>query len=471
MSLPLVSILIPTYNGQRFLRETLRSALGQTHRNIEVVVGDDASTDQTATILAEAAAADPRVRVIRHERNIGAYRAPGALLEHARGEYIKYLLHDDLLAPNCVHVLLKGMRSPTVSLAFTHRSAIGEDSEPIAEHEFLRLATAPGPLDGRQLGDFMLENLKNVVGEVTTCMFRRRDVDLEWLWQVDGRRLAGLGDLSLWLRLLRQGSAYYDPRTLSSFRIHGDQQSRVARVQAGAALDWPRLIDWGRRQGFLSGEGQELRAHTRALASAATMHAPLHASPDGTLPLEAVFLSTVRLLELRQHVPTDVTRPLLERAHGATTLARLSQQLDVWSQTFPMALAAPALCAAEVDATVEAFRQAQAAGAAERFLLAVDESHLREMASLVETAIERGSDIDIEVVPTSAPAALLTSDWLAVAPRDSTWHEGRTAVWTVERSAWESPEPGTPEADAVLGHGPIEGLGDSVVAGPASTDP
>jgi hypothetical protein len=435
VSLPLVSILIPTYNGQRFLRETLRSALTQTHKNIEVVVGDDASTDQTAAILAEAAAADARVRVIRHESNVGPYLAPGALLPHARGEYIKYLLHDDLLAPGCLHALLKGMRSPDVTLAFSHRSAIDEAGQPIPGIDFVRLGTDAGPLNGRQLGDFTLENLNNVIGEVTTCLFRRRDVDPEWLWQVDGRRMAALGDLSLWLRLLSKGDAWYEPRTLSSFRRHGDQQSTVTRVRAGAAQDWPRLIDWARRQGFLTDPGQELRAHTRALVNAATVHVPLHADADGTLPLEAVFLSTSRLLELRGRGPAEAGVPLVDRAHGTAGLNHFSQELDVWSRTFPQALAAPALDPAEVDATVDAFRQITAAGAATRLLLAVGAAELEDMLPLVESAIAKGADVDIEVAPTDEPATLLTHDWLAVAPRGSAWHEGRTAVWTFDPPA------------------------------------
>jgi glycosyltransferase involved in cell wall biosynthesis len=431
MSLPLVSILIPTYNGERFLRETLRSALDQTHRNIEVVVADDASTDSTPEILAEFAAADPRVRVIRHERNLGAYENPGAVLRHARGEFIKYLLHDDLLAPNCVHVLLKGMRSPDVSLAFSHRQLVSEDGAPVAGHEFPKVATSARTVSGRELGDFCLENLTNVIGEVTTCMFRRGDVDLHWLWQVDDRRMAALGDLSLWLRLLSRGGAFYDPRTLSSFRVHSGQQSRLTRIRAGASRDWPILIDWARRHGFLRGPGQELRAHSRALLNAASVHSKLHAETDGSTPLEAVFLSAARLLELRGAAPaSDVSSPLPERGHAPAVLEAFSQQLDVWSPTSTLALAVPALDAVEVDATVDAFRAMEDSGAADRFVLAVSDDRLAEMAPLAESALARGRDIDVELAPTDDPAALLTERWIAVAPHGATWHGGRAAVWT-----------------------------------------
>jgi cellulose synthase/poly-beta-1,6-N-acetylglucosamine synthase-like glycosyltransferase len=76
VSAPLVSILVPTYNGERFLRLALRSALDQSYRDIEVIIGDDASTDGTADVLASVAAADARVRVVRHDTNVGATRTP-----------------------------------------------------------------------------------------------------------------------------------------------------------------------------------------------------------------------------------------------------------------------------------------------------------------------------------------------------------------------------------------------------------
>src|SRR3954447_6252717 len=73
---PLVSVLVPTYNGERFLRSALRSALEQSYRNLEIVVVDDGSTDRTPDILAATATADDRVRVVRRERNAGAYDNP-----------------------------------------------------------------------------------------------------------------------------------------------------------------------------------------------------------------------------------------------------------------------------------------------------------------------------------------------------------------------------------------------------------
>ncbi|MCA0144467.1 glycosyltransferase family 2 protein [Blastococcus sp. LR1] len=329
MADPLVSILIPTYNGERFLKRALASALDQSLTDIEVVVADDASTDSTPQILAAAAAADPRVRIIRHEENVGAYDNPRTLLEAARGEFVKFLLHDDLLMRDCVKELVRGMQATEGStIAFSRRSIVGEDGRPLPDGVKAPLVDRAGPLDGRELGDLMLSNCVNVIGEMTTVLFRRADVDPGHLWEADGRRLAAMGDLYLWLSLLARGSAYYSPRTLSSFRLHGAQRSSdQVRVLRGA-LDWPVLVDWGRRAGFLADPAQQRAAFGKALRIAADNYVVLPPNAGSVAGLEATYLSLVALAELEGALPADQDRPLLERAHASDVLSALAAPFD-----------------------------------------------------------------------------------------------------------------------------------------------
>lgn len=431
MSEPLVSILVPTYNGERFIEATLRSALLQTHRQIEIVVGDDASTDRTPEILARIAASDDRLRVIRHPANVGPFLNPAILLREARGQFVKFLLHDDLLAGDCVGLLLGGLRStPRASLAFSRRELIDEDGRPVQGHSFPELAGQAGRLSGRSLGDAVLETCTNVIGELTTVLFRRADVDPETLFQLDGRRLAANGDVALWLGLLTRGDAWYSPEILSSFRQHGGQSTQDPRVQAAGIRDWPLLIDWGRRQGFLTDAEMQRRAHARVLGVAAQVHAAFLRSPDSMLALEAMHLSLSRLVELSSGMAADPTEPLSVRAHGPL-LQRFTQELDVWSRPRPLAVAAPAPDAAEVAATVEALRQVQSTRAAERLVLTAHPGDVDRVVELVEAALATGPDIDVELYPVEDPATELSGPWLAVAPWGSTWHRGRAeAVWS-----------------------------------------
>jgi glycosyltransferase involved in cell wall biosynthesis len=435
---PLVSILIPTYNGERFLRAALRSAVEQSYKNLEILVGDDASTDRTPEIIATVAASDPRVRVIRHETNVGAFGNPIRLFEQARGEYVKYLLHDDVLATDCVKDLVRGIEStPGARLAFSRRVLIDENGKPLQGHEFPVLADRPGPLDGRELGDFALQSTSNAIGELTTILFRREDVDSAWMWQVDGRRLEVLGDLSLALRLLRDGPAFYTPRLLSRFRSHPGQSSFDPRLIARGLRDWPRLIDWAARNGFLADQERRRVALTRAMTMAVQRVAQLVDGQECGTALEGAFLSMAGLAELICRVPAGPDRPLTERAHAGPLFDRFSQELDAWPRQLPVALAAPAIDAAEIRATVDAFREVLAADAAEKCLLAVPEPLVADAVPLVESALAEGTDIDIEIVPSNEPATLLRGDWLAVAPRGATWHKGlATAVYAVDAVAF-----------------------------------
>ncbi|KQS68370.1 glycosyltransferase family 2 protein [Modestobacter sp. Leaf380] len=432
MSLPLVSVLVPTYNGERYLSQALHSALTQTHRNIEVLVGDDCSTDSTPAIVAEFAARDPRVRVLSHERNVGPRANTELLLRAARGPFVKYLLHDDLLSPACIQVLLKGMRSPQVSLAFSQRTLIDGDGRAVPGHQFPVPATNAGVIDGRTLGSAMLEQLCNVVGEVTTALFRTADVDLDELWTVDGRRLHALEDLSLWLRLLRKGDAWYEPRALSSFRSHDSQRSRLTDVRGGAAVDWPRMCDWGRRHGYLTDPSQERRAYARALVNATAVHAQLTDSPWRTLPLEAAFLALSRLAEIDGPTPDPVDLPLQYRAHHPSVLRGWTQSADTRGREFAVAVAAPGPTDEQVTRVVEEFRRLRAAGVTRQFVVAVTEEGVTALAPVLSAAIEAGPDIDVDLVPTPEPRALLSEDCLAVCEPGDTWHQGRAgAVWVV----------------------------------------
>jgi glycosyltransferase involved in cell wall biosynthesis len=92
----LVSILIPCYNSESYLTETLDSCLGQSHKNIEIIVVDDGSSDNSLSIAKEYASAHPNVKVFSQE-NRGAPAARNLAFTHAKGDYIQYLDADDIL--------------------------------------------------------------------------------------------------------------------------------------------------------------------------------------------------------------------------------------------------------------------------------------------------------------------------------------------------------------------------------------
>lgn len=106
---PLVTVGIPTYNRAQLVQRAVESALTQDHTAIEVVVSDDASTDETAAVLGSCARRDPRLRVLRQEHNVGHARNFQAVLERAGGDYFMWLSDDDWIDPgyvsSCLEVL------------------------------------------------------------------------------------------------------------------------------------------------------------------------------------------------------------------------------------------------------------------------------------------------------------------------------------------------------------------------------
>src|SRR6267378_655561 len=99
---PLVSICIPTFNHASALAGAIDSARAQTYRNIEILIADNHSTDSTAAIAQGAASGDARIRYLRQAENLGMGRNFSACISSARGELIKFLCDDDVLAPECV---------------------------------------------------------------------------------------------------------------------------------------------------------------------------------------------------------------------------------------------------------------------------------------------------------------------------------------------------------------------------------
>ena len=121
MSTPteLVSILIPTFNRAGVIEETIRSALAQTHAQVEVVVVDNASTDDTWDRVQAVAKADARVRAFRNERNLGPVANWLACAAAGHGRYAKILWSDDLIAPTFIERCLPGLRDEDVAFAYT----------------------------------------------------------------------------------------------------------------------------------------------------------------------------------------------------------------------------------------------------------------------------------------------------------------------------------------------------------------
>ena len=103
---PLISVIIPVYNAQKYLRQCVDSVLAQTYRNLEIILIDDGSTDNSGKLCDEYAQKDPRVQVI-HQTNDGVSAARNAGLKAAKGQYIGFADADDFTEPDMYAYLLE----------------------------------------------------------------------------------------------------------------------------------------------------------------------------------------------------------------------------------------------------------------------------------------------------------------------------------------------------------------------------
>jgi glycosyltransferase involved in cell wall biosynthesis len=117
---PLVSIGLPVRNGEAGIFRALQSLTGQTWKNLEIVVSDNASTDGTVALVEAVAARDPRVRLIRQARDIGMMANFHAVAAAARGKFFLWAAHDDTRDPDYVRVLMTAMATQPAQVVVVH---------------------------------------------------------------------------------------------------------------------------------------------------------------------------------------------------------------------------------------------------------------------------------------------------------------------------------------------------------------
>jgi succinoglycan biosynthesis protein ExoO len=199
---PSVSVILPTYNAAAFMRRALESALAQTVEDIEVIVIDNVSEDDSLSIAEAAGAVDPRVVPVRNARNIGAAASCNRALKGARGEWAAFLDADDWWAPERLERLL----------------AVGNGADVVSDDlRVVRDSDAKNDQGGRSF----LEHIGLRISaprELTLLEFVRRDLGL--LHPMVRRELVlrhGLGfderftivnDFQLWVALLARGARW-----------------------------------------------------------------------------------------------------------------------------------------------------------------------------------------------------------------------------------------------------------------------
>jgi glycosyltransferase involved in cell wall biosynthesis len=217
---PLVTIAIPTLNRASWLKECVFSALSQTYRNIEVIVSDNASTDETQEVLK--AILDPRLHVVRQKSNVGLLPNWNACLAEARGEYFVIVSDDDRIAPQLLErSVALAKRDPqipiVIALSDVYFSGIARTWR---AHNKLKTGIWNGI-------DILQELLTlPIFAGISTFMFRTEALRARGGFPVDFPHAA---DTAVWIPLLFVGSAGFVDEPGGTIRLHNAREtSRLA---------------------------------------------------------------------------------------------------------------------------------------------------------------------------------------------------------------------------------------------------
>lgn len=206
----LVSIIMPNYNGGKYLKETLESVLAQTYTNWELLFVDDCSTDNSLEIINEYQARDERIKIFKKEKNTGAAQSRNYALREAKGRWIAFLDSDDLWREDKLEKQINFMKENECAFSFSWYEVINAESEKLN-------AFCPN-----QKEYTYKDILKHCSIGCLTAVYDREIIGIVYMPVEAIKR----EDFACWLSILRNGkTAKCLPETLAFYRVHSNSVS------------------------------------------------------------------------------------------------------------------------------------------------------------------------------------------------------------------------------------------------------
>jgi GT2 family glycosyltransferase len=226
---PTVSVCIPVYNMARFLPQAVESVLGQTYSDLELLIADNASTDGTYEIGLDYARRDSRVRVIRHDTNIGANPNFAQCFDLVRGEWLKFVCADDWLGPDCLERMLAASRPGVFVMTCNEQHVLPDAMTGVVRerytaywrNHYLHLATrfpSRGFIPAGDFAEFAAEDPTFNSISVCTAMFHRDGIAQYGRLKPD---LITLNDWELSMRIGIHTGVVDVGDAVAYYRVHG----------------------------------------------------------------------------------------------------------------------------------------------------------------------------------------------------------------------------------------------------------
>ncbi|MEB3282275.1 MAG: glycosyltransferase [Lyngbya sp.] len=247
VSYPLVSVCIPTYNGEKYLVECLESVFSQTYPHLEIIISDDGSTDNTLAIAQSFKSKFSGNFQIFSHCQYGLAINWNYAISQTQGKYIKFLFQDDILANNCIEELVNlAEQDEKIGLVFSRREMLvspeAESNQYCQEvsvyakdidKHWLNLKSIQ---EGKELlaVPYLLNHPINKIGEPSTVLIRKSVFQNVGMFDPELHQLL---DLEMWFRIMSQYKIGFVNKSLSQFRIHPEQLSIVNKLRGNSQND------------------------------------------------------------------------------------------------------------------------------------------------------------------------------------------------------------------------------------------
>jgi glycosyltransferase involved in cell wall biosynthesis len=228
-SKPRVSIGIPVYNGEKYLEQALESILTQTFTDFEVIISDNASTDQTQKICQAYQLKDDRIHYFRSERNLGAAPNYNRVFELSTGDYFKWAAYDDLISPDfllkCVEILDADLDAV---LCFPRVNLVNELGDFIDIYNPEPDTNSPSPY----------ERFRNLMFTANLWIYTFGLIRADIIKKTSLHGSYPSSDEVFILELALQGRFHEIPERLFNLRIHPEQSTRGEKQAERSRITW-----------------------------------------------------------------------------------------------------------------------------------------------------------------------------------------------------------------------------------------
>ncbi len=208
----LVSVIMPSYNTAKFIKETVDSVINQTYQNFEIIIVDDCSTDNTDEVIA--GIKDERIKYIKNEKNSGAAVSRNRALREAKGKWIAFLDSDDVWLPQKLEKQISFMKQNGYKFSYTEYTEVDEESNPTGVR-----VTGPKKITKTGMYNYCWPG----------CLTVMYDAESVGLVQIED--IKKNNDYAMWLKAVRNENCYLLNEELARYRIRRGSISRHSKLK------------------------------------------------------------------------------------------------------------------------------------------------------------------------------------------------------------------------------------------------